>query len=93
LVAGALGGVPRHFLVLASSAEGMAIVLLMANAHGLPDIGTRIGQRFVVTSLPASGIEGRTLYEDVYFTVVRLRTGSTVSNSISSPTAWSRLPL
>jgi glycosyltransferase involved in cell wall biosynthesis len=32
-----------HFLVLASSAEGMGIVLLEANAHGLPDIGTRVG--------------------------------------------------
>jgi glycosyltransferase involved in cell wall biosynthesis len=32
-----------HFLVLASSAEGMGIVLLEANAHGLPDIGTRTG--------------------------------------------------
>ena len=32
-----------HFLVLASSAEGMGIVLLEANGHGLPDIGTRVG--------------------------------------------------
>jgi glycosyltransferase involved in cell wall biosynthesis len=32
-----------HFLVLASEAEALGIVLLEANAHGLPDIATRVG--------------------------------------------------
>lgn len=32
-----------HFLALASEAEALGIVLLEANAHGLPDIATRVG--------------------------------------------------